>query len=88
MKISSFQAKAHLIFHWCLIYNKYFYFIFQKGLLERIGLQDSLCIRCTSYVKRGKWEHPKLKLMVHLQTIVSHNKKVKAMVIDENDIQM
>ena len=50
----------------------------------------ALDVQCTSYVKRGKCQQPKLKLMVHvhLQTIVIHNKIVKAMFIDENDLQM
>ena len=29
VKISSFRAKAHLVFHWCL-YNKNFFFPFAK----------------------------------------------------------
>ena len=31
VKISSFRAKAHLVFHWCL-YNKYIFFSFFKKL--------------------------------------------------------
>ena len=84
MKISSFHAKAHLIFHWYLI------LFFKKACWNELNYKTAhaLDVQCTSYVKRGKCKQPKLQLMVHLQTIVIHQKIVKAMFIDENDLQM
>ena len=89
MKISSFHAKAHLIFHWRL-YKSIFILFFKKACWNELDYKAAYALdaQCTSYVKRGKCEQPKLKLMVHLQTIVIHNKIVKAMFIDENDVQM
>ena len=67
-----------------------FILFFKKACWNELDYKTAyaLDVQCTSYVKRGKCEQPKLQLMVHLQTIETDNKIVKATFIDENDLQM